>query len=109
MDLTHSIKIANRQIGVGHPPFVIAEMSGNHNQSLERALQIVEAAAHAGAHALKLQTYTANTITLDIRGGDFEISIPIAYGQVKISMIFIPKHIHHGRARSSCLVLVSWV
>ena len=74
MDLTHSIKIANRQIGVGHPPFVIAEMSGNHNQSLERALQIVEAAAHAGAHALKLQTYTANTITLDIRGGDFEIS-----------------------------------
>ena len=41
MDLTHSIKIANRQIGVGHPPFVIAEMSVNHNQSLEMELQIV--------------------------------------------------------------------
>jgi pseudaminic acid synthase len=48
-------------------------MSGNHNQSLDRALEIVDAAAVAGAHALKLQTYTADTITLNVRGGDFEI------------------------------------
>ena len=68
-----TIEIAGRPIGAGHPPFVIAEMSGNHNQSLDRALQIVDAAAAAGAHALKLQTYTADTITLDVRGGDFEI------------------------------------
>ena len=55
------------------PPFVIAEMSGNHNQSLERALSIVDAAAQSGAHAIKLQTYTADTMTLDVRGGSFDI------------------------------------
>jgi len=69
-----TIHIAGRPIGPEHPPFVIAEMSGNHNQSLERALAIVEAAAQAGAHAIKLQTYTADTMTLDVRGGSFEIN-----------------------------------
>ena len=64
-------QIAGRKIGTGAPPFVIAEMSGNHNQSLDRALEIVEAAAACGAHALKLQTYTADTMTLDIREGEF--------------------------------------
>ena len=68
------IEIARRSIGPDHPPFVIAEMSGNHNQSLERALAIVEAAAQAGAHAIKLQTYTADTMTLNVRGGSFEIN-----------------------------------
>ena len=71
-----TIHIAGRPISPEHPPFVIAEMSGNHNQSLERALAIVEAAAQAGAHAIKLQTYTADTMTLDVRGGSFEISDP---------------------------------
>jgi pseudaminic acid synthase len=71
-----TINIAGRPIGPEHPPFVIAEMSGNHNQSLERALAIVEAAAQAGAHAIKLQTYTADTMTLDVRGGSFEINDP---------------------------------
>ncbi|PWG82339.1 pseudaminic acid synthase [Pararcticibacter amylolyticus] len=60
----NDIKIGNFTIGDQHKPFVIAEMSGNHNQSLERALELVDAAARAGAHALKLQTYTANTITM---------------------------------------------
>jgi N-acetylneuraminate synthase len=68
-----AIQIGDRWIGPDHPPLVIAEMSGNHNQSLDRALGIVDAAAEAGAHALKLQTYTADTITLNVRGGDFEI------------------------------------
>lgn len=68
--------IAHRSIGCGHPPFIIAEMSGNHNQSLERALAIVEAAARAGAHALKLQTYTADSMTLDLREGEFLIADP---------------------------------
>ena len=67
------INIANRKIGSNHPPFIIAEMSGNHNQSLDRALAIVEAAAKAGAHALKLQTYTADTMTLDIAEREFFI------------------------------------
>src|ERR1700681_3390839 len=68
------MQIVHRKIGLHAPPFVIAEMSGNHNQSLERALEIVEAAANAGAHALKLQTYTADTITLDVSEGEFFIS-----------------------------------
>lgn len=58
------INVAHLTIGKSHKPFIIAEMSGNHNQSLERALELVDAAAEAGAHALKLQTYTADTITL---------------------------------------------
>ena len=69
-----SIKIGNREIGVGHPPFVIAEMSGNHNQSLDRALEIVEAAAKTGANALKIQTYTPDTMTLDLDEREFHIS-----------------------------------
>lgn len=76
MDKTDSIIIADRSIGQTHPPFIIAEMSGNHNQSLDRALEIVDAAAAAGAHALKLQTYTADTMTLDIGEGEFFIEDP---------------------------------
>ncbi|WP_374496649.1 pseudaminic acid synthase [Vogesella indigofera] len=67
------INIGGRLIGRNHAPFVIAEMSGNHNQSLDRALKLVEAAAEAGAHALKLQTYTADTMTLDLDEGEFHI------------------------------------
>ena len=63
-------------VGAGHPPFVIAEMSGNHNQSRERALALVDAAADAGAHALKLQTYTADTMTLNLRQGEFMVNDP---------------------------------
>jgi len=71
-----SFKIASIPIGEKHPPFIIAEMSGNHNQSIDKALQIVDAAAESGAHAIKLQTYTADTITLDVKGGEFEINDP---------------------------------
>ena len=71
-----TITIGPRAVGPAHPPFIIAEMSGNHNQSLERALEIVEEAAATGAHALKMQTYTADTMTLDVDGPDFRIDDP---------------------------------
>src|SRR6188768_4281333 len=67
-------KIGNRVVGPNNAPFIIAEMSGNHNQSLEKALAIVDAAAATGAHALKIQTYTADTMTLDLKEGDFLIA-----------------------------------
>jgi N-acetylneuraminate synthase len=65
--------IAGRPIGPDHPPFVICELSGSHNGSLERALLMLDAAAATGADAIKLQTYTADTITLDDDGPDFLI------------------------------------
>lgn len=65
--------IGSLTIGVHDRPFIIAEMSGNHNQSLERALDIAEAAAKAGVQALKLQTYTADTLTLNVRKREFMI------------------------------------
>lgn len=67
------IIVSNRIIGVKSEPFIIAEMSGNHNQSLDRALEIVEAAAKSGVHALKIQTYTADTMTLNVHGEGFDI------------------------------------
>ena len=70
------MKIGNKDIGLTCAPFLIAEMSGNHNQSLERALEIVEAAAKTGAHALKIQTYTPDTMTLDLDEREFHISDP---------------------------------
>lgn len=71
-----SIAIAGRKIGLDYQPYVIAEMSGNHNHSLDRALAIVDAASKAGAHALKLQTYTADTMTIDLEDGPFRIDDP---------------------------------
>ena len=67
------LKIGDRLIGRKYKPFVIAEMSGNHNSSLERALDIVKAASLAGADAIKLQTYTADTMTLNLKRGEFFI------------------------------------
>jgi N-acetylneuraminate synthase len=71
-----TIRIADRPLGRGHPPLIIAEMSGNHNQSLKRALEIVEAVSKSGAHGLKMQTYTPDTMTIDLDEREFHISDP---------------------------------
>jgi len=69
-----TVRIGKHEIGPDHRPFVVAEMSGNHNGDLNRALAIVDAVAETGAQAIKLQTYTADTITIDHDGPDFRIS-----------------------------------
>jgi pseudaminic acid synthase len=66
------LNIAGKPIGKDHQPYIIAEMSGNHNQSLERAIALVDAAANAGAHAIKLQTFTPETMTLDTDSSEFQ-------------------------------------
>jgi len=76
MGTTGGFRISDRWIGGDHAPFCIAEMSGNHNRSLERALEIVDAAARSGAHALKIQTYTPDTMTIDLDEGEFHIDDP---------------------------------
>lgn len=73
--------IAGRPIGPDHPPLVIAELSGNHNASLERAIRLIDAAADAGAEAVKLQTYSPDTITLDHDGPGFRIESGLWRGQ----------------------------
>lgn len=69
-----SFSIGSYKIGAGSAPFIVAEMSGNHNQSLDRAIAIVDAAAECGCHALKIQTYTADTLTIDVDNALFKIS-----------------------------------
>lgn len=73
MTAASTIAIAGRPIGPEHPPYVICELSGNHNGSLDRALTMIEAAAATGADAIKIQTYTADTITLDVDRPEFRI------------------------------------
>lgn len=71
-----NIRLGNKKIGINTAPLIIAELSGNHDQSLEKALEMVDAAAKSGADAIKLQTYTADTMTLDLHDGDFFIDDP---------------------------------
>ena len=71
-----TIRLGQRAIGPGETPFIIAELSGNHDQSLDKALAMVDAAAACGADAIKIQTYNADSMTLDIRNGDFVIQDP---------------------------------
>lgn len=74
MTTAPEITIAGRRIGPEHPPYVICELSGNHNGSLDRALTMIDAAADTGCDAIKIQTYTADTITLDVDRPEFRIT-----------------------------------
>ena len=76
-----SFELAGRWVGAGQPPLVVAEMSGNHMGQLERALEMLRAAHRAGAEAVKLQTYTADTITLDHDGPGFRIEGGLWHGR----------------------------
>ncbi len=71
--MSEAFSINNRQIGPAHPPYIIAELSANHNGSLETALRMIDAAKATGADAMKLQTYTADTITLNSNAPEFQI------------------------------------
>ena len=67
------LEIAGRKIGVGHPPYVVCELSANHNGSLERALRLIDAAGATGADAIKIQTYTPDTLTIDSDRPEFKL------------------------------------
>jgi N-acetylneuraminate synthase len=73
MSASPEIEIAGRKVGAAHEPFVICELSGNHNGSLDRALAMIDAAADTGCDAIKIQTYTADTITMDVDRPEFRI------------------------------------
>ena len=66
-----SFKLGKRQVGPKYRPYIIAEMSGNHNQSLDRALELTRQAALSGVDAIKLQTYTADTMTINVKKNEF--------------------------------------
>src|SRR6476646_1194804 len=73
MTVLREIEIAGRRIGAGHPPYIVCELSGNHNGSLERALSLIDAAAATGADAIKIQTYTPDTLTMQSDRPDFRL------------------------------------
>lgn len=71
--LNQEIQIGGRVVGPSHPPMIVAEILGNHGGSLERAIQLVEEASQTGAHTIKFQTFTPDTITLELREKEFLI------------------------------------
>lgn len=74
--MAKEFKLGSHTIGPNHPPFIVAELSGNHNGSIDKALKLIEQAKEAGVHAVKFQTYTPDTITLNIREGAFLVDDP---------------------------------
>lgn len=85
--ITH-IEIGGRKIGPGYPVYVVAEMSGNHNQSFDTAVKMVEAAAEAGVDAVKLQTYTADTLTIDCDEPPFILPMTNTWGGTSLYQLY---------------------
>jgi len=83
-----TLTIRNRQIGTGQPCYLIAEMSGNHNQSFDRAIDILRAAKASGADAIKLQTYTADTLTIDSNASWFQVPGDTAWGGKSLHQLY---------------------
>ncbi len=80
-DKNEGFKVSGRQVGADAPPFVVAEISGNHGGELAKALELIEAAAEAGADAVKFQTYEAHTITIDSKDPAFIVDTPLWQGR----------------------------
>jgi hypothetical protein len=83
--MSNEISIAGRKIGAAYSPYVIAEMSANHNGNIETAFRIIEEAKKAGADAIKMQTYTADTLTLNCDLPDFQINDGLWAGRMLIA------------------------
>lgn len=86
------IEVGNRKIGSGAPTFIVAELSGNHNGDLGRALETIHAVADAGADAVKLQTYTADTITIDCDGPGFVLPAGGPWGGRRLYQLYQEAH-----------------
>jgi len=110
---TPMIDIAGRQIGPDQPPLIIAELSGNHNGELSRALRLIDACAEAGADAVKLQTYTPDTITIDHDGPGFRLESGLWAGRTLYDLYgeaFTPYEWHEtlfAHARAQGLIILS--
>ena len=103
--MTDEITLGNEIIGEKRHPFIIAEMSGNHNGSIQRAFKIIDAAIASGANAIKLQTYTADKITIDRKGGLFDIRDKSSLWNGRNLLSSIKGLILHGNGIRSCIIM----